>query len=146
MGQVKTKKEIVKMLLKNKELENEDESQLMEILFNEPIAIDVDKQAEENETWKDKLADRITEKAGSWGFIIGFIIFMIPFFKIVLKMMEYALSHLNNYNYDKMILILITMLSLLIAFFAGHILSAPAVSIYFGITIILYMNIDKETL
>ena len=61
-------------------------------------------------------------------------------------MMEYALSHLNNYNYDKMILILITMLSLLIAFFAGHILSAPAVSIYFGITIILYMNIDKETL
>ena len=78
--------------------------------------------------------------------IIGFITFMIPFFKIVLKMMEYALSHLNNYNYDKMILILITMLSLLIAFFAGHILSAPAVSIYFGITIILYMNIDKETL
>ncbi len=78
--------------------------------------------------------------------IIGFIIFMIPFFKIVLKMMEYALSHLNNYNYDKMILILITMLSLLIAFFAGHILSAPAVSIHFGITIILYMNIDKETL
>ena len=77
MGQVKTKKEIVKMLLKNKELENEDESQLMEILFNEPIAIDVDKQAEENETWKDKLADRITEKAGSWGFIIGFIIFLL---------------------------------------------------------------------
>ena len=78
--------------------------------------------------------------------IIGFIRFMILLFKIVLKMMEYGLSHLNNYNYDKMILILITMLSLLIAFFAGHILSAPAVSIYFGITIILYMNIDKETL
>ena len=77
MGQVKTKKEIVKMLLKNKELENEDESQLMEILFNEPIAIDVDKQAEENETWKDKLADKITEKAGSWGFIVGFVLFLI---------------------------------------------------------------------
>ena len=30
------KREIVKMLLKNKELENEDEEQLMEILFNEP--------------------------------------------------------------------------------------------------------------
>ena len=29
------KKEIVKMLLKNKELENEDEEQLMEILFSE---------------------------------------------------------------------------------------------------------------
>lgn len=78
--------------------------------------------------------------------IIGFIIFVIPFFRIILKMMEYALSHLKNYNYDKMILILITMLSLLIAFFAGHILSAPAVSIYFGITIILYLNMDKETI
>lgn len=76
MGQVKTKKEIVKMLLKNKELENEDENELMEILFNEPIAIDVDKLIEDNETWKDKLADKITEKAGSWSFIIGFIIFL----------------------------------------------------------------------
>ncbi len=82
MGQVRTKKEIVKMLLKNKELENEDESQLMEILFNEPIAIDVDKQAEENETWKDKLADEITEKAGSWGFIIGFVVFLLAWIGI----------------------------------------------------------------
>ena len=48
--QNRTKKDIVKMLLKNKELENEDETQLMEILFDEQIAIDVDKQAEENET------------------------------------------------------------------------------------------------
>lgn len=75
--QGKTKKEIVKMLLKNKELENEDEEQLMEILFNEPIAIDVDKQAKENETWKDKLADKITEIAGSWSFIIIFVIVLI---------------------------------------------------------------------
>lgn len=41
--QNRTKKDIVKMLLKNKELENEDETQLMEILFDEQIAIDVDK-------------------------------------------------------------------------------------------------------
>ena len=75
--QNKTKKDIVKMLLKNKELENEDEEQLMEILFNEPIAIDVDKQAEENETWSDKLADKITEVAGSWAFIIVFVIILI---------------------------------------------------------------------
>lgn len=78
MGQVqRTRKDIVKMLLKNKELENEDEEQLMEILFNEPIAIDVDKYVSDTESWKDKLADKITEKAGSWGFIIGFVIFLI---------------------------------------------------------------------
>ena len=75
--QNRTKKDIVKMLLKNKELENEDETQLMEILFDEPIAIDVDKQAEENETWSDKLADKITEVAGSWAFIIVFVIILI---------------------------------------------------------------------
>lgn len=75
--QNKTKKEIVKMLLKNKSLDNEDENDLMEILFNEPIAIDVDKQAEESETWKDKLADAVTEKCGSWGFIITFVIILI---------------------------------------------------------------------
>ena len=56
------KKEIVKMLLKNKELENEDEEQLMEILFNEPIAIDVDKASLEDETWKDRLADAVRQQ------------------------------------------------------------------------------------
>ena len=80
--QSRTKKDIVKMLLKNKELENEDEEQLMEILFNEPIAIDVDKQAEESETWSDKLADKITEVAGSWSFIIIFVIILISWMSI----------------------------------------------------------------
>lgn len=73
----RTKKDIVKMLLKNQEFENEDEEQLMEILFNEPIAIDVDKMASENETWKDRLADKVTEKCGSWGFIISFSLILI---------------------------------------------------------------------
>ena len=71
------KKEIVKMLLKNKELENEDEEQLMEILFNEPIAIDVDKASTEEETWKDKLADTVTAYCGSWGFIIWFTLIVL---------------------------------------------------------------------
>lgn len=73
----RTKKDIVKMLLKNKELENEDEQQLMEILFNEPISIDVDKQQMENESWSDRLADKITYVAGSWGFIISFVMILV---------------------------------------------------------------------
>lgn len=76
MAQTRTKKDIVKMLLKNKELENEDEEQLMEILFNEPIAIDVDKLAAENETFGDKVADKVTEVCGSWGFIISFVVIL----------------------------------------------------------------------
>lgn len=77
MAQNKTKKEIVKMLLKNNSLENQDEEDLMEILFDEPIAIDVDKQDLENETWKERLADRVTEICGSWGFIISFVFILI---------------------------------------------------------------------
>ena len=71
------KKEIVKMLLKNNELENDDEEQLMEILFNEPIAIDVDKASLEDETWKDRLADAVTAYCGSWGFIIWFTLIVL---------------------------------------------------------------------
>lgn len=76
MAQTRTKKDIVKMLLKNKELENEDEEQLMEILFNEPIAIDVDKLAAESETFGDKVADKVTEVCGSWEFIISFVVIL----------------------------------------------------------------------
>lgn len=71
-----TRKEIVKKLLnKNNEELNEDE--LMELLFDEPLAIDVDKQFEETRTKWDELADKFTELAGSWSFIIGFTIFLI---------------------------------------------------------------------
>ena len=68
------KKEIVKMLLKNKELENEDEDQLMEILFIDPIAIDADMVSEDHATCKDRLADKVTEYCGSWSFIIWFLL------------------------------------------------------------------------
>ena len=60
-----------------KVLEDKDETELMEMLFDQEIAVDVDKYVEENATWKDRLADRITKRAGSWGFIIGFIIFLL---------------------------------------------------------------------
>lgn len=72
----RTKKEIVKMLL-NKNLEIEDEEQLLDLLVDNPIAIDVDKQLQENITFGDKLADKLTKVAGSWTFIICFCIFLI---------------------------------------------------------------------
>lgn len=72
----KSKQEIVKMLLK-KNLESNDEDELLDMLINEPIAVDVDKQSDLNRTFGDKLADKITEVAGSWPFIIGLIIFLV---------------------------------------------------------------------
>ena len=46
MEKRKTKKEIVKMLLKNNELEEQDEEELLDLLIDQPISIDVDKQEE----------------------------------------------------------------------------------------------------
>ena len=78
-----TKKEIVKMLLKNNELDSKDEEELLDLLVDQPISIDVDKQEEAKMTFGDRVADKVSEIAGSWGFILGFTAFLI--FWIVLN-------------------------------------------------------------
>ena len=77
MEKRKTKKEIVKMLLKNNELDEKDEEELLDLLIDQPISIDVDKQEEAKMTKGDKIADKVSEVAGSWGFILGFTCFLI---------------------------------------------------------------------
>ena len=70
------KKELVKKLFKQ-EISAEDESELLEMLIDRPITIDVDKQEDSSLTTGEKLADKLSEIAGSWGFIIGFSAFII---------------------------------------------------------------------
>ncbi len=77
MEKRKTKKEIVKMLLKNNELEEQDEEELLDLLIDQPISIDVDKQEEAKMTFGDRVADRVSEVAGSWGFIMLFVLFLV---------------------------------------------------------------------
>lgn len=77
MEKRKTKKEIVKMLLRNNELEENDEEELLNLLIDQPISIDIDKQEEAKMTRGDRIADKVSEIAGSWGFIIGFSSFLI---------------------------------------------------------------------
>ena len=72
-----TKKEIVKMLLKNNELDAQDEEELLDLLIDQPIAIDDDKQEESKMTMGDKIADKVSEVCGSWLFIIVFIAFLL---------------------------------------------------------------------
>jgi uncharacterized membrane protein len=74
----KTKKEIVRMLLNNGTMNDvEDEGELLDALIDNPIAIDVDKEELKTLKFGDKIADKVTEGAGSWSFIIGFILFLI---------------------------------------------------------------------
>ena len=96
-----SKKEIVKMLL-NKNLEIEDEEQLINLLIDSPIAIDVDKEDKEREKFGDILADKLTEHAGSWGFIIGFTLFLITW--VILNV--YFIKDLDPYPFILLNLVL----------------------------------------
>ena len=69
------KKEIVKDLL-NEDLKTDDEEELIEMLIDEPLAIDIDKLEDEKRTFGDKLADIVTAIIGSWPFIIIFVLFL----------------------------------------------------------------------
>lgn len=77
MERKRTKKDIVRMLLRNNELEEQDEEELLNLLIDQPIAIDVDKQEEAKMTKGDKFADKLSEIAGSWTFIFLFIAFLL---------------------------------------------------------------------
>ena len=70
------KKEIVKRLLKQ-EIDAETEDELLEMLIDKPIAIDIDKEENQNLTLGDKIADKVAEIAGSWPFIICFSLFLL---------------------------------------------------------------------
>lgn len=76
MAKRTTKKEIVKMLL-NSDLQEQDEEELLDLLVDQPISIDVDKMEEAKMTKGDYIADRVSEIAGSWTFIIIFVLFLI---------------------------------------------------------------------
>ena len=73
----KSKKEIVNKLLKQ-EITKEEESELLDLLVDKPIAVDVEKQEESNLTFGEKLADKLSAIAGSWTFILIFGLFGAP--------------------------------------------------------------------
>ena len=101
MEKKNAKKEVVKMLL-NKNLDVEDEEQLLDMLIDEPISIDVDKREKQNETFGDRVADKITKIAGSWTFIIIFVVFLLTW--IILNL--YAIDNLDPYPFILLNLVL----------------------------------------
>ncbi len=85
------KKEIVKMLLKQ-ELDTKSEEEMMEILFDSPVSINVEKAEEKDLSFGDKLADKLTAVAGSWRFIIFFVLFLIIWMLINVCMLYKAVD------------------------------------------------------
>lgn len=70
------KKEIVKKLV-NRQFKPNEKEELIEMLIDNPIAVDIDKQEENSKTFGDKMADKISDIAGSWTFILIFVLFLI---------------------------------------------------------------------
>ena len=85
-----TKAEIVKTLLRQ-ELPG-SEQELLEVLIDEPISVDIEKQEDSNLTFGDKVADKVAEIAGSWAFIIGFCLFLFVWIILNLIMMDKAID------------------------------------------------------
>lgn len=82
-----TKKEIVNKLLKQT-ISKKEEAELLDMLVDRPIAVDVEKEEQETLKFGDKVADKLSEIAGSWGFIIGFtgfLVFWIVLNTVILK-------------------------------------------------------------
>lgn len=63
-------------MLLNTEIGEQDEQELLDLLIDQPIAIDIDKQEEAKMSFGDRVADKISEIAGSWTFILLFVIFL----------------------------------------------------------------------
>lgn len=103
---MKSKKELVKMLLNNKQIEVENYDELLEMLIDESIAVDTDK--EEKVSFGEKIADKITAIAGSWTFIILFTLFLILW--IILNI--YILKNVDPYPFILLNLVLSCIASL----------------------------------
>ena len=59
------KKRIVEMLL-NKSLDGQDEEELLDLLIDQPIAIDIDKLEEQNRSFGDAVADKPVLLSAIW--------------------------------------------------------------------------------
>ncbi len=70
------KKEIVRKLI-NQKLDPKEREDLVEMVVNNPIAVDVDKEQEMKITFGEKMADKLSAVAGSWLFIIIFVLFLV---------------------------------------------------------------------
>ena len=71
------KKELVKIILEDDKLNKKEEKELKDLLIEQPLSIDVDKEEDENITIGDKIADKVSAIVGSWTFIIIFVCILI---------------------------------------------------------------------
>lgn len=90
------KKKIVKMLL-NEQIDKEDEEELLNMLMNNQVAVDIDKKAENDLSFGEKVADKISSIVGSWLFIFIFLFFLV--FWIILNVIILKDKEIDPYPF-----------------------------------------------
>ena len=87
MSKKRNKEKLIRIILNQGSIDaKENYDDLLQLLIDEPIAINVDK--DEERTFGEKLADKITAIAGSWGFILLFILFLFLWMFINIHMAD----------------------------------------------------------
>lgn len=97
------KRKIVQMIL-NQDLSQKDKEDIIDMLANNPIAIDVDKEEASKLTFGEKLADKFSVIAGSWGFIILFLAFLLSW--IIINTILFKKNQIDPYPFILLNLIL----------------------------------------
>jgi uncharacterized membrane protein len=72
-----TKKELLEMLLNKETKELDEMNKMVDLLIAKNITINVNSERDEEKTLGEKMSDAVAAFAGSWGFIISFIVVLI---------------------------------------------------------------------
>lgn len=72
--------------------------------------------------------------------IIGFLVYFTPLIYFLIKSLFYLIKTKYNITFNKILYLYSTILLIGVSCIAGHVLSAPAVSIYLAVTLVLFNN------
>jgi uncharacterized membrane protein len=72
-----TKKELLELLLNKEEKELNEMNEMVDLLIAKNITINVNSERDEEKTLGEKMADGVAAFAGSWGFIMAFVITLV---------------------------------------------------------------------
>jgi len=70
-----TRQQLIQLLLTHED-DKSDIQELVDLLFEQQVSLNVNKETEKTFTIGDRASDKLAEFAGSWRFIIGFAVFL----------------------------------------------------------------------
>lgn len=76
--------------------------------------------------------------------IIGSLIYFIPIIFILILMVRYLIIHIKNYNLDIATIIYSSGIAAFVAIIAGHTFTAPFVSLYLAIIMVMFIKMMKD--